>query len=43
VALTGDDDPSVRQRCVDAGCMDVLLKPVPARELVAKSLGWVAG
>src|SRR5437868_2551691 len=40
VALTGDDDPATRQKCIDAGCADVLLKPVPARELLAKSAEW---
>jgi hypothetical protein len=24
------------------GCADVLLKPVPARELLAKARGWLA-
>ena len=36
VALTGHDDHETRTRCLAAGCVDVLLKPVPARELVAK-------
>ncbi|HEX3866971.1 MAG TPA: response regulator [Gemmatimonadaceae bacterium] len=40
VALTGDDDPVTRQKCLAAGCTDVLVKPVPARELVAKSVAW---
>jgi DNA-binding response OmpR family regulator len=34
LALTGHDDPETRARCLAAGCRDVLLKPVPARELV---------
>ena len=42
VALTGHDDPETRRRCLDAGCIDVLLKPVPARQLVEKSAGWLA-
>lgn len=33
VAITGHDDPAVRARCLAAGFRDVLLKPVPAREL----------
>jgi two-component system response regulator AtoC len=41
VALTGHDDPETRQRCIEAGCADVLLKPVPARELVAKVSQWL--
>ncbi len=36
VALTGHDDPATRERCVAAGCVDVLVKPVPARELVSR-------
>lgn len=43
VALTGHDDRETRQRCLDAGCIDVLLKPVPARDLVEKSAAWLAG
>jgi DNA-binding response OmpR family regulator len=42
VALTGHDDPETRRRCLDAGCIDVLLKPVPARELVEKCTVWLA-
>jgi two-component system KDP operon response regulator KdpE len=41
VALTGHDDPDLRERCLHAGCRDVLLKPVPARELVALVNEWV--
>ncbi|HVX39829.1 MAG TPA: response regulator [Gemmatimonadaceae bacterium] len=41
VALTGHDDQATRDRCVAAGCADVLLKPVPARELLARVAGWV--
>lgn len=42
VALTGHDDHSVRARCLAAGCRDVLLKPVPARELLARVGEWAA-
>jgi CheY-like chemotaxis protein len=35
IALTGHDDDEVHQRCMDAGCVDVLLKPVPIARLVA--------
>jgi DNA-binding response OmpR family regulator len=42
VALTGRDEPEVRQRCLDAGCSDVLVKPVPARELMTKVSGWIS-
>jgi DNA-binding response OmpR family regulator len=41
VALTGHDDPDTRARCLAAGCVDVLVKPVPARELVARSAAWL--
>ena len=40
VALTGRDEPEVARRCVDAGCAAVLVKPVPARELVARVREW---
>jgi DNA-binding response OmpR family regulator len=43
VALTGHDDDATRQRCLDAGCVDVLVKPVPVRELIARSRDWLAG
>lgn len=36
VALTGRDDPETRARCLAAGCADVLVKPVPARQLLAR-------
>lgn len=35
VALTGRDEASIVARCKAAGCAEVLLKPVPARELLA--------
>ena len=41
VALTGHDDPETAERCRAAGCVDVLLKPVPARDLLAKVRGWL--
>src|SRR5829696_6915908 len=41
VALTGHDDRATKERCLAAGCTDVLVKPVPARELLAKSLAWL--
>ena len=42
VAMTGHDDDATRRRCLAAGCADVLLKPVPARELLARADGWLA-
>lgn len=41
VALTGHDDVKTRERCEKAGCTEVLLKPVPARELVTKISAWL--
>jgi DNA-binding response OmpR family regulator len=41
VALTGHDDPDTRQRCLAAGCADVLVKPVPARTLVSRASDWL--
>ena len=41
IALTGDDDPVKRQRCLDEGCVDVLIKPVPVRELMAATERWI--
>ena len=41
VALTGRDEPEVVERCRALGCADVLLKPVPARELLARTRGWL--
>ena len=34
VALTGRDEPEIVARCKEEGCVAVLLKPVPARELL---------
>lgn len=34
LATTGRDDDVTRQRCLDAGCDDVLIKPVPVREIL---------
>lgn len=42
VALTGHDDPATVARCRAAGCHDVLLKPVPARELLRHVAHWAA-
>jgi CheY-like chemotaxis protein len=41
VALTGRDEPAVVERCIAAGCAEVLLKPVPARELLRRAAGWL--
>jgi two-component system KDP operon response regulator KdpE len=42
VALTGRDEPEVVARCRAMGCADVLLKPVPARELLRLARVWLA-
>lgn len=34
LAMTGSDDDATRERCIAAGCDDVLIKPVPARALM---------
>ena len=34
LAMTGYDDPEWRRNCIEAGCADVLLKPVPIRDLL---------
>jgi len=41
IAFTGDDDPVKRQRCLDAGCVEVLIKPVPVKELIAVAERWI--
>lgn len=41
VALTGHDDAVTRQRCLDAGCVDVVIKPPRAREFVARAVAWL--
>ena len=42
VALTGHDDESTVLRCRAAGCRDVLLKPVPVRELLRRANEWLS-
>jgi two-component system KDP operon response regulator KdpE len=41
VALTGYDDELTVQRCRAAGCRDVLLKPVPVRDLLRHAAEWL--
>ena len=41
VALTGHDDTLTVQRCRAAGCRDVLLKPVPVRDLLRRAAEWL--
>jgi CheY-like chemotaxis protein len=42
VALTGRDEPEVVRRCYELGCLAVLVKPVPARELLRRAEGWLS-
>ena len=41
VALSGRDEPEIVAQCKDAGCRAVLLKPVPARQLLAQAKEWL--
>src|SRR3954463_5434044 len=41
VALTGRDEPETIARCREAGCREVLLKPVPVAELLRRSRAWL--
>lgn len=41
VALTGHDVDDVRAACEEAGCQEILLKPVGGRELIARVATWV--
>jgi DNA-binding response OmpR family regulator len=41
-ALTGRDEPEVRARCLEAGCIDVLVKPVNVRALAPLVRSWLA-
>jgi CheY-like chemotaxis protein len=42
VALTGRDDPASLERCSAAGITAVMVKPVPAKELLRKAKEWLA-
>lgn len=42
VAITGQDAADVRERCLAAGCVEVLTKPVPTRELLRMTREWLA-
>lgn len=34
LAMTGHNDPAIRRACLQAGCVDLLVKPVPIAELL---------
>jgi DNA-binding response OmpR family regulator len=36
LAMTGDSDPETRRKCLEAGCADILVKPVPIRDLLRR-------
>jgi two-component system KDP operon response regulator KdpE len=36
LAMTGDNDPTTRRKCLAAGCTEVMLKPVPIGELLRR-------
>lgn len=42
VAVTGHDEPAVRERCLNAGCRAVLVKPISATQLPALIRVWLA-
>ena len=41
VAVTGHDEPEVRERCLRAGCREVLVKPINALELPRQIERWL--
>jgi DNA-binding response OmpR family regulator len=42
-AITGRDEPEVRARCLRAGCVAVLVKPVDGRALASHVGSWLGG
>ena len=42
IALTGHDEPAIRERCPRAGCRDVLVKPIKPLELPTQINGWLS-
>jgi CheY-like chemotaxis protein len=41
VALTGHDDPATLERCIDAGCRTVLVKPIKSLQLKSQIAEWI--
>ena len=41
-AITGRDEPEIRARCLRAGCIDVVVKPVDVRALATRLRAWMA-
>ncbi len=42
VALTGHDEDAVRERCMNAGCRDLLVKPIAPMALPGRIAAWLA-
>ena len=42
VAVTGHDEPAVREQCLNAGCRAVLVKPISATQLPALIKVWLS-
>ncbi len=42
VAVTGHDEPAVRERCLSSGCRAVLVKPISATQLPAMIRVWLS-
>ncbi len=41
VAVTGDDAPEIRDRCLSHGCLEVLVKPIRPMELPGQLRAWL--
>ncbi len=41
IAVTGDDAPEIRERCLSHGCRDVLVKPIRSLELPRQLREWL--
>ena len=42
VAMTGHDDAESMRRCADAGCAELVVKPISSRELLRKTELWLS-
>ena len=40
-AMTGDDEPAMKRKCLSAGCREVLVTPGGARDLMARIEAWM--
>ncbi|HJR64034.1 MAG TPA: response regulator [Gemmatimonadaceae bacterium] len=41
IAVTGHDDAATRERCLRAGCREVLVKPIDASSLPRRLRAWI--